>query len=115
MISIYFIAFIIMAHFVGDFILQTDAHATGKSKDNVILLSHVLMYSLPFVILAFVLSISLWWVIINAALHFCVDYVSSRMTSKLWQEGDKHNFFVVIGADQATHLICLFATLLLFV
>ena len=42
-------------------------------------------------------------------IHFPVDYVTSRLNSKLYQAGKNHEFFVSIGFDQWIH----FATILL--
>jgi hypothetical protein len=95
---------LVWLHFVGDFILQTDKMATQKSKSNVMLLHHVTAYSLP------MLFIGWQFALINGCLHFFVDFVTSRITSKLWEKKHIHWFFTTIGFDQAIHITCLFCT-----
>lgn len=95
---------IIWLHFFGDFILQSDRLAINKSKNNLILLEHVTLYSLPF------LYFGIEYAIINAALHFVIDWCTSRTTSYFWQRDLRHWFFVTIGFDQALHLTCLITT-----
>jgi len=95
---------LIWLHFIADFVFQSDAVAKAKSGSNKILALHVLIYSAPFVIFGG------WFALINYGLHFVTDYISSRATTKLWLAGERHWFFVVIGADQAVHMTCLFVT-----
>jgi len=96
---------VVWLHFISDFILQTDRMAMNKSKSNAWLELHVTVYALPF----------LWfgwqYAAVNWVLHFATDWASSRATSKLWQKGERHWFFVVIGLDQAIHLTSLVLTL----
>lgn len=96
---------VVWLHFIADFILQTDEMAQNKSKSNSWLLYHVGVYSMPLMVLGF------RYALLNAALHFVTDWFTSRATSKLWQSGQRHWFFVVIGLDQAIHLTCLIVTL----
>ena len=96
---------IFMTHFVADFMLQSDYMAKNKSKSNKVLLLHVSVYALPFMFI-----ISPLYGIINGILHFGVDYVTSRRSSKLWADGEVHWFFVVIGFDQLLHILMLMWT-----
>lgn len=95
---------LIWMHLVADFVFQTDKVATTKGKDNSVLVQHVFIYSLPFTVFGG------WFAITNFILHFIVDWCSSRIASYFWQKGDRHNFFLTIGVDQALHMTCLVGT-----
>lgn len=105
---------ILFAHFIGDFILQSDEMAINKSKDNKVLLEHAGIYMLPFYPLCFIFDVSIVWIIVNSFLHYVVDWGSSKLTSKLYQEHKRHWFFVTIGADQLIHQILLIGSLIIF-
>ena len=107
MIDLKTIIIILIIHFIADFVLQSSWMAQNKSKSNIALLTHVLVYMVPFLLIGF------WYALLNAFLHFIIDYNTSRLTSKLWAEGKVHWFFVVIGLDQTLHFICLFSTYIL--
>lgn len=102
---IYKIILVVWIHWVADFVLQTDAMAKGKSKSNKWLSYHIAAYT-------FILLCAFGWkfAIVNGALHWVTDYFTSRKTSKLWASGKVHDFFVVIGFDQAIHMTILILT-----
>ena len=114
-ISLLVIVVILWAHFIGDFILQSDYHAVNKSKDNWALFSHICYYTMPLAAAGLIIPVSLAWLAVNAVLHGVIDYVTSRITSRLWVAGKRHWFFVTIGFDQSLHFTCLFATYLFLV
>jgi len=100
---------VIIAHFVGDFVLQTDKMAINKSTSNKWLLIHLGVYT------SVLLIFGLKFALVNGILHLVTDYITSRATSYLWKKGDRHNFFVVIGLDQTIHMISLYLTTLYFI
>ena len=102
-INIWVIFGLIVSHFVGDFLLQSDEVAKSKSKSNLVLSKHVLLYGLPF------LWLGVWFYIVTIVLHFVVDYFTSRASSYMYNR-DIHWFFVIIGLDQMLHMISLVGT-----
>ena len=101
---------LIWAHFIGDFVFQTDEVARGKGRSNWALLSHTLTYIATFSLLGWFIPITTDWLIANMVLHGVVDYVTSRVKTRLWRNNESHLFFVVVGIDQAIHLSCLLLT-----
>lgn len=104
-IELQILAFILVLHFVADFILQSDYIAKTKSSSWKSLTIHVSLYTM-----VLLLTLNPLWAFINGILHFCVDAVTSRLTSMLWKEGKTHYFFVVIGLDQLLHTLMLVTT-----
>lgn len=95
---------LLFTHWLADFVFQTNWMATNKSKNWWALSSHVGVYTLCFLIFGWKFAL------LNGGIHFGVDAVTSRVTSKLWERKDVHNFFVVVGLDQLVHMSCLIAT-----
>lgn len=89
------------AHWLGDFVWQTDEMALNKSSDNSWLFAHCAVYSMTFIWLGFI-----FW-ILNFTIHFCVDYVTSRINARLWAANRRHDFFVMVGLDQLIHIVTL--------
>ena len=104
---------ILVFHFVGDFLCQSDKMAMNKSTSNSYLTLHVLIYTavigvLPFAVYAVSDIMIYWyWVAINGVLHWITDYFTSRLTSYLYKKEMRHWFFVAIGFDQLIHYACL--------
>lgn len=95
---------IVWLHFVADFILQSDQMAQNKSKSNYWLSVHIAAYTLPFLLLG------LKFALVNGAIHWLVDWCTSRINSRLWAEKKVHAFFVGVGCDQAIHMTTLMLT-----
>ena len=95
---------IIWVHWFSDFVLQTDKMSTNKSTSLKWLTSHVTVYTIPLFLFGWEFAV------INGISHFIIDFCTSRWTSYLYKKGDRHNFFVVIGIDQALHTSILIYT-----
>jgi hypothetical protein len=106
---------LLIVHWFADFVLQTSWQATNKSKNNVALAHHVGVYTGVLALASiglFGLSFALiLFVVINGAAHFVTDYITSRISSRLFAKQDWHNFFVVVGLDQLIHQLTLAITL----
>lgn len=98
------ILIIIWLHFIADFIMQSDKMAKGKSSSNFWLGLHVTVYSLP------MLWFGWQFALVNWVGHFVTDYFTSRASKKQWENGEVHNFFVIVGLDQAIHMTTLILT-----
>ena len=105
-ISVSLVCWLLFAHWVGDFVYQSDAMARGKSSSNKWLSYHVAVYTLVLILLTFNISFAL----INGAIHWCVDYVTSRRNTRLWNNKQVHDFFVNVGFDQFIHVCTLVLT-----
>jgi len=119
--EIWIVLVIMLGHFIADFICQSEEMATKKSKDNMWLTYHSGVYAtvttfwmmlLVMIIHGFILETSppstfvlfpFWCMVFGW--HWVTDFLSSKLTSKLWKKKDYHNFFVVIGFDQWLHLV----------
>lgn len=125
---------LLLAHFLGDYLLQSDWMATNKAKHANAMLMHVSLYTLCF------LPWGLWFAAVTFLTHMTVDLITSRLTAHFWFfqreggiweqatyaypkhgrtlinpwtpiENKRHWFFVVMGADQLIHFATLAWTL----
>lgn len=112
--------YILLVHWVADFLLQTRHMATRKSESNYYLSLHVTIYSFTTIMLwvLFFLIIgthmTTFTVFLSLAVtfvtHWLTDYVTSRQTSKLFKAKKEKEFFNMIGLDQWIHALTLFLT-----
>jgi len=51
------------------------------------------------------------FVVVNALLHLVIDFVVSRIAARFREQEPWRPFFMVLGADQLLHQICLIVTL----
>ena len=102
------IIYLLLLHWIADFVCQTDKMANNKSKNFGFLVLHTFVYSvvmcvgsllilIPFQILLF--GIGLFF------LHGTIDFITSKINKRLWDLKKIHWFFVSIGFDQWLHAI----------
>lgn len=87
-----------MAHHLGDFAFQNDWMAGQKGKSWEVLCYHVLMYTVVFVPLAFVLPrMNLAAALVIFGTHFVIDACKARwkIVRQIWQDQLLH--FGVLG------------------
>jgi hypothetical protein len=104
-------------HWIADFVLQSQWMSLNKSKRIDALAIHVAIYTAVLLVgSALIFGVRhiaplLLFVGVNGSLHFATDFVTSRVTSLLWQQQREHDFFVMIGFDQLIHQVTLAATM----
>lgn len=94
--SIIYIAF---AHFVADFLCQTDSMANNKGKSLKWLTIHVAVFTTVFYLLCLIpfhnYGIDLLnWVLLNGALHCCTDFFTSKITGYFYRIRSIDCFFI---------------------
>jgi len=124
--------FIILVHYVADFVFQSGEWGAMKSKCNRALIMHTLMYALIWVVpAAFLFNFGckgsifgtcvytgklFIFLVVTFIVHTVQDYITSRITSKGFENKNYMsgipNFgaFSVIGLDQVLHYAQLFLT-----
>jgi hypothetical protein len=115
-ISIYILFYILVIHWVCDFILQTDYMAINKSKSWKALLLHTCTYSIFMGCGMGVFLHSKEMVLftgITLLAHTVTDAITSRISAMFWKQEKRWLFFVTIGADQILHYIQLILTYVL--
>lgn len=117
MIGIEFLLTLIVAHYVADFVFQTEKMATRKSYSVFWLTAHVLTYTTVlaiFTVWYWPMQYFIFWIITNGVLHWFTDFTTSRLNAEYQKRGEVNAFWNCIGADQAIHHICLVLTTYFF-
>jgi hypothetical protein len=112
--------YILLVHWIADFLLQTRHMATRKSESNYYLTLHVTIYSFTSIVLwvLFFLIIGIHMTTftvflsfaVTFATHWLTDYITSRQTSKFYKAENYKCFFDMVGFDQWIHALTLFLT-----
>lgn len=103
------IVLILLAHWVADFLFQSDEVAKYKSKSIAHLTMHGLLYSVHlFIWSALIFNLNyqmmLLFMGINGVTHVCIDAVTSKVAAFCHKHDARHGFFTVIGFDQFLHV-----------
>jgi len=125
------IIFVLALHLIADFVLQPNWIQTYKSRNNLVLLLHVVIYAYVLAIGALFLGTwkhAILFGIANGALHYMVDFVTSRIITwqakklqlsdganaeekPLFERLNLYSLSVLLGVDQLLHQVCLMLTL----
>jgi hypothetical protein len=112
--------FILVIHYLGDWIFQSHWMASNKSTNNLALFLHLASYTGTLLIglllgnylyLGLPISTVVEYVVVNGMIHGLIDICTSRMSTYFWNKKSWHNFFAVIGGDQLLHQLTLGLTL----
>jgi len=112
MAMLYGILILLVAHFVGDFVLQFEKMATLKRKSLFWLSFHVSVYTATlFLFCLFLMDVRMAaiYAILNGIAHWIVDFFTSKINFKLSQHPKKHAFYIGLGFDQLIHQCTLIA------
>lgn len=106
--------FILINHFVADFLCQSRKMGEGKSSSMYWLSMHILVYT---IVLGFLseffftsATVFLTWILINSVAHFATDFVTSRMSTYFYKTNNLKWFWFTIGFDQLIHQLTLYLT-----
>lgn len=112
--------FILVVHWITDFIFQSEKWSMGKSKSFLMLIKHTSVYAslwlLPVWLMTYELIHSLTFVLATFITHTLIDYFSSKIVSakfaRGYYTGPIPNFgaFTIIGFDQLLHYLQLIYT-----
>ena len=109
---------ILVAHYVGDFVLQTTDMRKYKYDSIYYLSIHIVVYTLTMLLfLAYSFGFSRLWlfyVFVNGCFHFIIDTITIK-TIKEMREMDRDEVIpLALGTDQLLHLVTLFCTFYVF-
>lgn len=137
MIELTPLIFILITHFIGDFVFQTRWMARNKSSSIYALFLHVFTYSvtlaIPFIWMFDNMDMWFFFIFINFFLHGVTDFCTSRLTRKYYLEMkaseeklkypleyhsyavqdmmiSEKNFYMTLGFDQLIHMLTLVLT-----
>lgn len=105
-----------IAHFVGDFTLQSRDMAVNKSHSLKHLFKHVGVYWITTFLLVFMLSgfLEVWaiisWSLVNAGFHLITDFFTSKASAYFYETDQTYKFWNMIGFDQLIHIITIIIT-----
>jgi hypothetical protein len=121
-LPIWVFIWVVITHWISDFLFQPHAWAIKKSTCNIALAKHVLVYVTLMMTLWFLILgplPTLLFGVVTFIAHLLTDYITSRWVSKAFKAeyfgGPVPNFgaFTRIGFDQVLHYVQLLLTLCL--
>jgi hypothetical protein len=111
-IPLHMIVWMLIIHYLADFIFQTPEKKTRKSKSIKWLGLHCFAYTGTLLILMPMGAVM--FAVVNGLSHYIIDYFTSRITSRLYEKKKYNTFFNTIGFDQLLHTAILMLTYCLY-
>ena len=105
------IILLLFAHWVGDYLLQTNKIAANKARGVKWLTIHVALYGAVlfcFSIVVIKMPNIVYFVLINVALHWGTDFITSRAAA--YFKDNPRVYFPILGFDQFIHATALILT-----
>lgn len=113
--------YLLLLHWMGDFVFQWRYIADNKSHNQLVLLMHGLIYGTIITAGLFYvmpdkvpISVFVMFLAFNVGIHIITDAVTSKMTAFFYKKGWMHSFFTVIGLDQMLHVATLLLSIQVF-
>ena len=117
----YILLYILLVHWVADFVLQSHEEANRKSESFEWLCRHTLKYSVVwfFSMIMFIATTGInlgfdqlvYFTAVTFVAHTITDFFTSKMTRYYFKiKHNYHNGFVVVGFDQMLHYVQLYLT-----
>jgi len=107
--------YMLIVHWIADFVLQTSEQAEKKSTSIKFLTYHILVYTLVWGFASYYYFGDVLKCLIFAGItcvcHWLTDFVTSRLGKPFWEKKDFHNGFVIVGFDQILHYVQLYLTI----
>jgi hypothetical protein len=106
---------LLLAHWIGDFALQSSEMASRKSHSIRWLSLHVLTYGAVLGLFSFVLfpyHVAWKYLLVNVLLHFITDFFTSKLAAQY--QKNLRIFYPIIGFDQMLHMLAIFWSLQFF-
>lgn len=120
MISLFSVIYIIVIHYIADFVWQNEWMAINKGKSLKALLVHTVTYSSIWLIVGQPLFSDVpnlfMFVLVTFICHTLTDYLTSKWTGYLFKKKKYYTpipsfgAFSIIGLDQVLHYVQLFLT-----
>lgn len=112
------IYWLLFSHFIADFVCQTRWMGENKSKDWEAMFSHIYVYTFVLLVLcSFIMpaGLTVKFAFFNGLAHLLTDLITSRLTSRFYQNKQMHLFWCTIGFDQFLHTSVLLLTYQIFI
>ena len=112
---------LVLAHLIGDWLLQTEHEAMNKAKGhfcNFAILKHCASYTLTFVPFFFTFGLSLVWLVPVFVSHWFLDrrwpvITFIHVAKRTSRETINNLFWLVIAVDQVLHILVIASIVLL--